>query len=173
MASTQTLPLENAMNIFCESTKNTQPSPPQTARYGAESAKNFMRYHSYLFTEIAPPDGTEFVLSTSQQLTLNHLVEIGEFGVRQILIINQIAKHFTQRGVPVIELIRLIHQGITDALDKFEKVNDYCFSSYLVHCIYHYIERALLTRNSLTGSFQTRRAPALSFDNPAHQRWWM
>jgi DNA-directed RNA polymerase sigma subunit (sigma70/sigma32) len=159
------------MNAHCESSKTAQQLAPQTVQYGAESTKNFIRDPSYLLAERARSAETEFVLSQNQQRTLHKLVEMGEFGTHQILIVDQITKHYNRRGIPLIELIRSINQGITDALDKFELVNGYCFSSYLVHCIYHYIERTLLSKNSLSGSFQTRRAPVLSFDNPAHQRW--
>jgi hypothetical protein len=154
------------MDMFCESNKNLQ-----VVRYGAESANNLMRYPDHLITESKHTVRTDFVLNMNQQQILNHLIDLGEFGAQQIFIIEQIAKHYTQRGVPVIDLIQSIDRGMTDALDKFENISGYCFSSYLMHSIYHYIERTLLSMNTLTGSFQTRRAPALSFDNPAHQRW--
>jgi DNA-directed RNA polymerase sigma subunit (sigma70/sigma32) len=159
------------MNAHCESSKTTQQLATQTVQYSPESAKNIMRDPSYLLAECARSAETEFILSRKQQRTLHKLVEMGEFGTHQILIVDQITKYYNRPGVPLFELISSINQGITDALDRFELVNGYCFSSYLVHCIYHYIERMLLSKNSLSGSFQARRAPALSFDNPAHQRW--
>jgi hypothetical protein len=154
------------MEIFCESNKNTQ-----TVQYGAESANNLMRYPVHLITESEHTARTDFVLNMSQQQMLNYLIDLGEFGAQQIFIIEQIAKHYTQRGVPLIDLIWSIDRGMTDALDKFKEISGYCFSSYLMHSIYHCIERTFLSMNTLTGSFQTRRAPALSFDNTAHQRW--
>lgn len=158
------------MNMLCESNINTQQFSPQAAQCVAESANNFMQYSFDPLAKNEHTAGADIVLSMNQQQTLNQLVDTGEFGARQILLIDQITKHYAQRGIPLFDLNQSINRGITDALDKFEEVSDYCFSSYLAHCLYYYIERTLLNRNTTAGSFQTRRAPALSFDNPAHQR---
>lgn len=158
------------MNMLCEPNINTQQSSPQAAKYVAEPAHNFMQYSFDPLTESQPTAGVDIVLSMNQQQTLNYLVDRGEFGARQILLIDQITKHYAQRGIPLFDLNRSVNRGITDALDKVEEVSDYCFSSYFVHCLYYYIEHMLLSRNTTAGSFQTKRAPGLSFDNPTHQR---
>jgi len=156
------------MNMLYDS--NALRFSPDAAQYVADSAKHFMRHAFHPLAATEHTAEVDFILSLNQQRTLKHLVYTGEFGARQILIIEQLAKCFAQRGVSLLDLIRSIDQGLKEALDTFEAVGSYCFSSSLLHCIYHYIERTLLSRNTISGSFQTRRAPSLSFDNPAHQR---
>ncbi len=73
---------------------------------------------------------------TKQQMIVQHL--------RMVV---SIAKHYTNRGLDMVELVRVGNQGLLHAMERFEPEGGFCFSTFLTWCVTRQIELAILRRN--------------------------
>lgn len=140
------------------------------------SPGTFLLRRTHYFKETGQSDetGYELPLSTEQQQALTNLVRDGDTDAKQRMIVNNlmvnIARHYTNRGVALSDLIRKGNQGLICAMEKFDAKSGFCFSIYALQCIGLHIERFISHQNNPTDCFQENPAHALSFDNPAHKR---
>ena len=61
-----------------------------------------------------------------------------------LALVNNIAKHYVNRGVNLFDLIREGNLGLTHALENFELEGSSRFSTYAARCIRRNIERAIM-----------------------------
>jgi RNA polymerase nonessential primary-like sigma factor len=92
------------------------------------------------------------LLNAEQELALTRKVRQGDFDARQKMIehnlrlVVKIAKHYTNRGVALLDLIEEGNLGLMHALDKFDPELGYRFSTYATWWIRQYIERAIMNQ---------------------------
>lgn len=98
--------------------------------------------------------GQESSLSAEQQLALTNLMRNGDFVAKQKMIarslplVVDIAKRYTNRGVPLLNLLKEGKQGLIYALEEFKAEDRFHFSAYAAQCIRQYIERAISNQNN-------------------------
>jgi RNA polymerase nonessential primary-like sigma factor len=116
--------------------------------------------------------GYELSLSAEQQQALTKLASNGDADTKMIdhslHMIVDIARHYTNRGVTLSDLVREGNLGLIYALETLDMTSDCCFSTHATQCINQYMVLAVMNRNLPTDSLQA--AHTLSFDNPAHER---
>src|SRR6185437_7730189 len=96
--------------------------------------------------------GHNALLSAREEAVLTRLVKQGDFNARQKMIecnlrlVVNIAKHYTNHGVALLDLIEEGNMGMMHALDKFDPERGFRFSTYASWWIKQNIERALLNQ---------------------------
>lgn len=97
--------------------------------------------------------GRESLLSPAQERELAHRVRQGDFDARQSMIehnlrlVVNIAKHYINRGLTLLDLIEEGNLGLMHALDKFEPERGFRFSTYATWWIRQNIERAIMNQS--------------------------
>jgi RNA polymerase nonessential primary-like sigma factor len=97
--------------------------------------------------------GREGLLSPDQERQLANLVREGDFEARQKMIehnlrlVVNIAKHYVNRGLSLLDLIEEGNLGLMHALDKFEPERGFRFSTYATWWIRQNIERAIMNQS--------------------------
>ena len=94
------------------------------------------------------------LLDVEQQLALTNLIRADDAGAkkrmiaRNLRLVANIAKRFTNRGVALHDLVREGILGLIHALKKFELEGGFRFSTYARLCIRENIERAIGNQNN-------------------------
>jgi len=94
--------------------------------------------------------GREALLTPDEERTLAYRVREGDFDARQKMIehnlrlVVNIAKHYINRGLTLLDLIEEGNLGLMHALDKFEPERGFRFSTYATWWIRQNIERAIM-----------------------------
>jgi len=129
------LPLE--VEVFAE------PSPP-----AAES--EFLSDVTQIYlNEI----GANPLLTAQEEVALARRVRAGDFEARQIMIernlrlVVNIAKHYLNRGIPLLDLVEEGNLGLMHALEKFDPERGFRFSTYATWWIRQNIERAIMNQS--------------------------
>lgn len=129
------LPLE--VEVFAE------PSPP-----AAES--EFLSDVTQIYlNEI----GINPLLTAQEEVALARRVRAGDFEARQIMIernlrlVVNIAKHYLNRGIPLLDLVEEGNLGLMHALEKFDPERGFRFSTYATWWIRQNIERAIMNQS--------------------------
>lgn len=92
------------------------------------------------------------LLDAERELALTRKVRQGDFDARQKMIVHnlrlvvKIAKHYTNRGVALLDLIEEGNLGLMHALDKFDPELGYRFSTYATWWVRQNIERAIMNQ---------------------------
>lgn len=90
------------------------------------------------------------ILSKDDELMLTRRIRQGDFTARQQMIeanlrlVVSIAKHYTHRGLELIDLIEEGNLGLIHALEKFDPERGFRFSTYATLWIRQNIERAIM-----------------------------
>ena len=117
--------------------------------------------------EVAPPElelledvtqlylneiGAKPLLTPEQELATARLVRSGDFAARQKMIehnlrlVVNIAKHYLNRGIPLLDLIEEGNLGLIHALEKFDPERGFRFSTYATWWIRQSIERGIMNQ---------------------------
>ncbi len=97
--------------------------------------------------------GANPLLSAEEELRLARLVREGDFRSRQTMIernlrlVVNIAKHYLNRGIPLLDLVEEGNLGLMHALDKFDPERGFRFSTYATWWIRQNIERAIMNQS--------------------------
>jgi len=101
------------------------------------------------FNEIAQNE----LLSAAEEYALACQVKQGDFAARQRMIecnlrlVVNIAKHYTNRGMALLDLIEEGNLGLIHALEKFEPERGFRFSTYATWWIRQNVERAMMNQS--------------------------
>ncbi len=104
--------------------------------------------------------GQHVLLSAPEELSLARAMAGGDFAARQQLIehnlrlVVSIAKHYTNRGLALPDLIEEGNLGLMHALDKFDAERGFRFTTYATWWIRQAVERAIMNQS------RTIRLPA-------------
>ena len=104
--------------------------------------------------------GQHVLLSAQEELALARAMGAGDFAARQRLIehnlrlVVSIAKHYTNRGLALPDLIEEGNLGLIHALNKFDSERGFRFTTYATWWIRQAVERAIMNQS------RTIRLPA-------------
>ncbi len=97
--------------------------------------------------------GANPLLTPEQELAYSRLVRQGDEAARQKMIehnlrlVVNIAKHYLNRGMPLLDLVEEGNLGLIHALDKFDPERGFRFSTYATWWIRQNIERAIMNQS--------------------------
>jgi RNA polymerase nonessential primary-like sigma factor len=97
--------------------------------------------------------GANPLLTPEEELGLARRVREGDFCARQIMIernlrlVVNIAKHYLNRGIPLLDLVEEGNLGLIHALEKFDPERGFRFSTYATWWIRQNIERAIMNQS--------------------------
>jgi RNA polymerase nonessential primary-like sigma factor len=97
--------------------------------------------------------GQAGLLNAADEFALAKRVQSGEFDARQEMIernlrlVVNIAKHYINRGMPLLDLIEEGNLGLIHALEKFDPDRGFRFSTYATWWIRQNIERAIMNQS--------------------------
>ncbi|NMF98610.1 RNA polymerase sigma factor RpoS [Aromatoleum toluolicum] len=97
--------------------------------------------------------GANPLLTAEEEATLARRVRVGDFQARQTMIernlrlVVNIAKHYLNRGIPLLDLVEEGNLGLMHALEKFDPERGFRFSTYATWWIRQNIERAIMNQS--------------------------
>ena len=97
--------------------------------------------------------GANPLLTADEELSLSRKVRDGNFAARQTMIernlrlVVNIAKHYLNRGIPLLDLVEEGNLGLIHALEKFDPERGFRFSTYATWWIRQNIDRAIMNQS--------------------------
>ncbi len=129
--------------------------PPEIEAFGAEPVQappenEFLNDVTQIYlNEI----GANPLLTADEEVALARRVRLGDFSARQKMIehnlrlVVNIAKHYLNRGIPLLDLVEEGNLGLIHALEKFDPERGFRFSTYATWWIRQNIERAIMNQS--------------------------
>lgn len=97
--------------------------------------------------------GANRLLTAEEEVSLSRRMKQGEFHARQKMIehnlrlVVNVAKHYLNRGIPLLDLVEEGNLGLMHALEKFDPERGFRFSTYATWWIRQNIERAIMNQS--------------------------
>lgn len=128
--------------------------PPEVEVLGEAAAPPFESEFLNDVTQIYLNEiGANPLLTAAEEASLTRRVKAGDFAARQIMIernlrlVVNIAKHYLNRGIPLLDLVEEGNLGLMHALEKFDPDRGFRFSTYATWWIRQNIERAIMNQS--------------------------
>jgi RNA polymerase nonessential primary-like sigma factor len=128
--------------------------PPEVEAFVETPAKSFESEFLSDVTQLYLNDiGANPLLTADEEAALARRVRQGDFDARQIMIernlrlVVNIAKHYLNRGIPLLDLVEEGNLGLMHALEKFDPERGFRFSTYATWWIRQNIERAIMNQS--------------------------
>ncbi len=130
--------------------------PPEIEAFGAEPVVVAPPENEFLndVTQIYLNEiGANPLLTAEEEVALARRVRLGDFSARQKMIehnlrlVVNIAKHYLNRGIPLLDLVEEGNLGLIHALEKFDPERGFRFSTYATWWIRQNIERAIMNQS--------------------------
>ncbi|HEX5125305.1 MAG TPA: RNA polymerase sigma factor RpoS [Rhodocyclaceae bacterium] len=141
--------------VFLDDADDKEPDLPPELEVFAETApivheSEFLNDVTQIYlNEI----GINPLLTAEQEAALARRVRLDDFDARQKMIehnlrlVVNIAKHYLNRGIPLLDLVEEGNLGLMHALDKFDPERGFRFSTYATWWIRQNIERAIMNQS--------------------------
>jgi RNA polymerase nonessential primary-like sigma factor len=139
-----------------------EPDPLEAQAEAAQEEQEEQPTEEETFLSDLQPDVTQIylneigqnaLLTADEELRLTRLVKEGQFEARQRMIecnlrlVVNIAKHYVNRGMALLDLIEEGNLGLIHALEKFDPERGFRFSTYATWWIRQNIERAIMNQS--------------------------
>ena len=128
--------------------------PPEVEAFVERAAPAFENEFLSDVTQIYLNEiGANPLLTAEEEGALARRVREGDFAARQTMIernlrlVVNIAKHYLNRGIPLLDLVEEGNLGLMHALDKFDPERGFRFSTYATWWIRQNIERAIMNQS--------------------------
>jgi len=141
--------------LFDDEDEKEADLPPEIEAFGAEPVaappeNEFLNDVTQIYlNEI----GVNPLLTAEEEVALARRVRQGDFNARQKMIehnlrlVVNIAKHYLNRGIPLLDLVEEGNLGLIHALEKFDPERGFRFSTYATWWIRQNIERAIMNQS--------------------------
>lgn len=139
-----------------EDVANEPDLPPEVEALGEPAATPAVAENEFLsdVTQIYLNEiGANPLLTAEEEGVLTRRVKTGDFEARQTMIernlrlVVNIAKHYLNRGIPLLDLVEEGNLGLMHALEKFDPERGFRFSTYATWWIRQNIERAIMNQS--------------------------
>jgi RNA polymerase nonessential primary-like sigma factor len=135
-----------------EDVESEEPGAAPEAEAGQEAAEDneFRNDVTQIYLNAI---GASPLLTADQERDLTRRVRRGDFPARQKMIernlrlVVNIAKHYLNRGSPLLDLVEEGNLGLIHALEKFDPERGFRFSTYATWWIRQNIERAIMNQS--------------------------